>query len=41
MLHKYGLIELELNGWLLLKLNSITLEYIADILTFEFRADIS
>ena len=41
VLRKNGLIELELNGWLLLKLNRITLEYIVDILTFEFRVDMS
>ena len=41
VLCKNGLIQLELNGWLLLKLNRITLKYIVDILTFEFRVDMS
>ena len=41
VLRNYGLFKLEINGWLLLKFNVMILEHIADILTFEFYADIN
>ena len=38
---KIGLIQLELNRCFVLQCDTIILEYIADILMFEFRAGMS
>ena len=38
---KIGIIQLELNRCLVLQCDTIILEYIADILMFEFRAGMS